>query len=192
MKELLTGIRKTVGNDYPLVVRLSRELKVEESYSEDDALYFIKQIEDVVDMVNISCGMDVYYDANVYAVPTIFEPHLLNADFAKRVKNETKVKVCLVGAVMTAQEGEKMISEGYADCLMYGRSLTADPYWPKKILEDREEDIAPCIRCMHCYHIATKHWNTQCSVNPRFRRDLRMALYQKEKTKKRHLGQIIS
>ena len=188
--EVLRAIRRCVGEDYPLIVRLSRKLMVKESYTEEDVLYFIRQLEGIVDMVNISCGMDVYYDANVYAVPTIFEPHLLNAAFAKRVKESCSIQVCLVGAVMTPEEGEAIIKDGYADAVMVGRSLLADPYWPKKVMQGQREDVVPCIRCMHCYHIATKHWNTQCSVNPLFRRELRFALQAENPFKQKKVAVI--
>ena len=188
--EILKAIRTVVGEDYPLIVRLSRELKVKETYTEDDMMFFIKSIENIVDMVNISCGMDEYYEANVFAVPTIFEPHLINANFAKRVKENAKVKVCLVGAIMIPEECEDMIERGVADAVMVGRTLLADPYWPKKILNNHREDVVPCIRCMHCYHIATKHWNTQCSVNPRFRRELRFSLEDNSKKMKKKIAVI--
>lgn len=186
-KEALEIIRKAVGPDYPIIVRLSRQLMVPETYPEEDMLYFIKEIEGLADMVNISCGMDVYHAANVHAVPTIFEPHNYNAAFAKKVKENTNLLVCLVGAVMNPEEANELIEKGYTDCCMFGRSLIADPYWPKKIMNGHEEDIVPCIRCMHCYHIATDHWNVQCSVNPRFRREDRMALTQPIKTTKKHV-----
>lgn len=181
-KEVLEEIRKEVGLDFPLILRISRHLIVHESYTEDDMLLFLKNIEHLIDMVNVSCGMDVYHEANVHAVPTIFQPQMYNAEFAKKLKQISDVLVCIDGAVMNAESGEKLIKDGYIDACMYGRSLIADPFWPQKILEGREKDIVPCIRCMHCYHIATDHWNVQCSVNPRFRRENRVPL-KLEKTK---------
>ena len=80
-----------------------------------------------------------------------------------------------------------MIAEGIADAVMCGRSLIADPYWPKKALEGRDADIVPCLRCMHCYHIATEHWNIQCSVNPRFRRESRVPLLPQPAAKRRRI-----
>ena len=41
--------------------------------------------------------------------------------------------------------------------------------------------VVPCIRCNNCYHIATEHFNTCCSVNPRIYRENRVPL-QLEKT----------
>lgn len=190
VKEALEEIRKRVGDGYPIILRISRQLKIKETYTEDDMLECLKYYEGLVDMINVSCGMDVYYEANVFAVPTIFEPHSFNKEFAKKLKETTNHKVCIVGAVMTPEEGEKLIAEGYTDCVMYGRSLIADPYWPKKIMEGKADDIVPCIRCMNCYHIATGHWNIQCSVNPRFRREDRMALTRPFETNKKNITVI--
>ena len=181
-KMVLSEIRKAVGKDFPIILRISRQLIVPETFSEDDMLYFLKSVEEYVDMVNVSCGMDVYHKGNVHAVPTIFEPHKYNLEFAKRVKEETNLLVCLVGAVMNPYEAEEIIAKGYVDCCMFGRSLIADPFWPRKAERGLEKDIVPCLRCMYCYHISTGHWNTQCSVNPRFRRENRVPL-QLEKTK---------
>ena len=175
-KEVLQAVRKAVGPDFPIILRVSRQLIVRETFSEDDMFCFLKSIEDIADMVNISCGMDVYHEGNVHAVPTIFEPHEYNKEFAKRVKEGTKLLVCPVGAIMNPWEGEELIRDGYADACMFGRSLIADPYWPRKAETGHEDDIVPCVRCMYCYHIATEHWNTQCSVNPRFRRENRVPL----------------
>ena len=176
LKEALMAVRQAVGPDYPIILRISRQLIVPETYSEEDMLQFLLSVEDLVDMANVSCGMDVVHAANVHAVPTIFEPHAYNQEFAKKLKMRSKLLVCLVGAVMNAKEAEALICDGAADCCMFGRSLIADPYWPKKALYGYDEDIVPCIRCMQCYHIASDHWNVQCSVNPRFRRENRLTL----------------
>lgn len=176
LKEALLAVRKAVGPAYPILLRISRQLIIPETFSEDDMFQFLLSVEDIIDMVNVSCGMDVYHEANVHAVPTIFEPHAYNKEFAKRLKEHSKLLVCLVGAVMNPAEANELIAQGYTDCCMFGRSLIADPYWPKKVIEGHEDDVVPCIRCMHCYHIATGHWNTQCSVNPRFRRENRLSM----------------
>jgi 2,4-dienoyl-CoA reductase-like NADH-dependent reductase (Old Yellow Enzyme family) len=102
--------------------------------------------------------------------PTAFEPHMYNLEFAEKVKKNCNVLVSLVGAVVSPDEMEDAIASGKVDAVMIGRQLIADPYFPKKALEGREEDIVPCLRCLYCYHIATEHANVVCSVNPRIRR----------------------
>ena len=175
-KEAVMKIREAVGPDFPLQLRVSRHLIIPESYDSEDMLFFIKSVEDYVDIVNVSCGMDCYYEGNVHMAPTAFEPHMYNMEFAKQVKENCKVLVSVVGAIMTPEEMEDIIASGKADAVMIGRQLIADPFFPRKILEGREEDIVPCLRCLYCYHIASEHNNVVCSVNPRFRRENRVPL----------------
>lgn len=181
-REALRAIREAVGKEYPIMMRVSRELKVPESFDPEDMLYFLKSVEDDVDIINVSCGMDCYggtidkYVANTYSHSTIFLPRMHNLDFAARVKKEVNALVCVVGGVSDPKEAEQAIAEGKTDAVMMGRQLIADPFWPRKAQNGKEDEIVPCLRCLNCYHISTEHTNTQCSVNPRFRRENRVPL----------------
>jgi 2,4-dienoyl-CoA reductase-like NADH-dependent reductase (Old Yellow Enzyme family)/thioredoxin reductase len=175
-REAVIKIREAIGPNFPLQLRISRHLIIPESFDSDDMLYFIKSVEDYVDIVNVSCGMDCYYEANPHSATSVFEPHMYNVEFAKKVKETCNVLVSVVGAIMTPEEMEEIIASGKADAVMIGRQLIADPFFPKKAQEGHPEDIVPCLRCLYCYHIATEHANVVCSVNPRFRRENRVPL----------------
>lgn len=182
-KEAAHAVRQAVGPNYPVMVRVSRSLWVPESYEEDDMIALLKAIADDIDMVNVSYSMDCYggtidkYDANVHMSTINFEPHGTNVAFSARVKREIpNLLVCPIGAIMTPEEAEEIIASGKADAVMLGRAMVADPFWVRKAMEDRPEDIVPCLRCGQCYHISTEHYNTVCSVNPRFRRENRVPL----------------
>lgn len=168
---LIRTVREAVGKDMVIMLRVAMHLGIQDSYMMDDIMWMLKQVENEIDIINTTVGMDEYHEANVVMSSTIFEPHMNTIDFARRLKEETSYKVCLGGGVMTPEETEKVIAEGDADFVMFGRSIVADPYWPKKLMERREEDVVPCIRCNQCYHIATNHFNIACSVNPRYRRE---------------------
>lgn len=168
---LVNRVREAVGDNVVIMLRLSVELGIEGSYTFDETLQMLKKIEGKIDIANTFLGMDEYHESNVIGCPLIFEPHLNVLEYAKRIKQEINMLVCLGGGVMTPEETEKVIAEGDADFVMLGRSLIADPYWPKKLMEGREDDIVPCIRCNQCYHIASQHVNVACSVNPRYRRE---------------------
>ena len=186
-KEAIIRIREAVGPNFPLQMRVSRHLIIPESFDSEDMLYFIQEVEDYVDFVNVSAGMDCYYEANVHSAPSVFEPHMYNVEFAARIKATCKVPVSVVGAIMTVEEMEDIIASGKADAVMIGRQLVADPYFPKKAMESREEDIVPCLRCLYCYHIASEHSNVVCSVNPRFRRENRVPLKLAKVAKPKHV-----
>ena len=124
-----------------------------------------------------------YYESNVHAQTSVFEPMDYNLAWSKRVKEATGKPVYInCGITGSPDVPEKWIAEGYVDGISMCRQLTADPFWPKKAEEGRDEDIVPCLRCNYCYHISTDHWDCECSVNPRFRRENRVPL-EMEKTK---------
>ena len=192
-QEVLKTVRDAVGNQCPILMRISRDLKVKESFHEDEMLAFIKSVENIVDIVNVSCGMDCYggiiekYTANTYSHSTIFLPRMYNMEFASRVKKNCNVLVCTVGGISDPKAANEAIERGDCDLVMIGRQLVADPFWPIKAQKGLDEDIAPCLRCLNCYHISTKHANTQCSVNPRFRREDRVPLRISETSDVKHV-----
>ncbi len=180
--EMVTEIRKAVGKDYPLQIQVSKSLNCPETYKQEDILYFLKKIENEIDMVNITNGMDTYggtynnYIPNVHSVTTGLFPHLYGIDFAEKVKKAISKPVSLVGAVSDPKEADDAIKDGKLDAVQIGRQLVADPFMPKKARENRDEDIVPCIRCLNCFCYTTEHNNVVCSVNPRFKRENRVPL----------------
>ena len=175
--ELVRAVRKALGPKYPLGIRVSAQLEIEGSYPFEEMLEWIRSISDQVDFINVSRGMDVWYEANVKSIPTIFEPHMINRSYSRAIKEACPdLIVCPVGSINTIEEAEAIIASGDADCVMLGRALNADPYLPRKAMEGKAEDITPCLRCSYCYHAATQHNGTMCSVNPRFDRENRVPL----------------
>ncbi len=167
---ILEAVRKAVGPDFPIDMRISSVEHVEGSIEFEDTLAFIKMAERYIDSVQISCGLDMgfNYEGNVTMSTTIFEPHYINVDYAARVKKEVSIPVYAVGGISDPDEAEELLASGKIDMVAVGRQFVADPDWPNKLLEGRREDIRPCIRCLYCYHIATEHRNMGCSVNPEY------------------------
>ncbi len=167
-KMILERVRKAVGPDFPIDMRISAIEWMEGGIEFEDVLTFIKMVEHLIDTVQISCGLDLEHEANVHMATTNFSEHMPNAKYAKIVKENVKIPVSVIGAIMNPEEAEKLIADGIVDLVALGRPLAADPEWPKKAREGRPEDIVPCIRCLQCYHISTNRRNVGCSVNPRY------------------------
>lgn len=165
---ILETVRKAVGNNYPIDMRISAYEWIEDSISFEDVLYFLKRAQKYVDTVQVSSGIDKIFEANVHCITTNLEEAMPNLKYAKRIKEELDIPVSMVSAILTPKMADEIIAKGYVDMVAFGRSLLADPYWPKKAMLGHPEDIVPCLRCSNCYHIATDHWNVGCSVNPRF------------------------
>lgn len=45
----------------------------------------------------------------------------------------------------------EVLRYGRADLVAVGRGLIADPEWPRKVREGREEEIVRCVRCDECH-----------------------------------------
>ena len=56
---------------------------------------------------------------------------------------------------MTPQEGASAVKENKIDAVGFARQFLTDPAWVTKLMEDREEDIKPCICCHNaCFNMA--------------------------------------
>jgi NADPH-dependent 2,4-dienoyl-CoA reductase/sulfur reductase-like enzyme len=66
---------------------------------------------------------------------------------AEAVKKEVKIPVIASGSINLPELAESILADGKGDFIGLGRPLWADPQWPLKAMEDRPEDIRPCIRC---------------------------------------------
>lgn len=177
---IVDRVRKAVGPDYMLDMRISGDEHMEGGMKIDEVAAFIKSIEDKIDMVHISCGVEVSNDTKIYMSPTAYAPHKINVELAKVVKQQVKIPVAVVGGIMTPEEAEEILGQGCADAIVVGRQLIADPWWVKKAWEGRSEDITPCIRCMNCYNPYQYRTEEEkrshvgmnsvpcCSVNPRY------------------------
>ena len=165
---ILAAVREAVGPRYPIDMRVSANQWVEGGSEFEDVLDFLREAQRYVDMVQVSCGIDINTVANVHTVTTNLEDETPNLGYARRVKGELDIPVAVVGAFDTPQLADDAIARGDVDLVAFGRSLIADPNWPNKARDGRVDDIAPCLRCSNCYHISSDHWNVGCSVNPRF------------------------
>lgn len=165
---ILREIREAVGPQYPIKMRISATEWMPGGIEFQDVLTFLKQAQKYIDLVQVSCGLDIEHEANVYMATTNFSEHMPNVKYAKVIKQNLDILVSVVGAIMNPDQAEKLIADGIVDMIALGRPLAADPDWPIKALEGRSEDIVPCIRCLQCYHISTNRRNVGCSVNPRY------------------------
>lgn len=167
-KKILETVRNAVGKSFPIDMRISAYEWVPGSIEFGEVKEFIKIVEPYIDTVQISAGLDINHEGNVHMATTNFEEHMPNVKWASEVKKAVNIPVSVVGAVLSPKEADDLISSGKVDMVAFGRAFLADPDWPKKAMNDKEEDIVPCLRCLQCYHIATNRRNVGCSVNPRY------------------------
>ena len=177
---IVDKVREAVGPDFMLDMRISGDEHLPGGMQVEEVAAFIKSIESKIDMVHVSCGVEVNIETKTYMSSTAYMPHMINIGLSKKIKDTVNIPVAVVGGIMTPEEAEEILEKGYADAVVIGRQLIADPWWVKKAWEGRSEDITPCIRCMNCYNPYQYHTKEElashigmntvpcCSVNPRY------------------------
>lgn len=146
--ETIEKMREAVGDDYPILVRLSSTQMVGDRgvTLDDTCKIIVPALEKAgVDCFDISQG-DILRANEGILIP-MYYPQGCFMDFTAEVKKATKLPVIGVGRIVDIDMANRFIEEGKADLIFMGRQLTADPDTPKKYLEGRADEIRTCMGC---------------------------------------------
>ena len=149
MVEIIQGIRKVVGPDYPIVMRLCGEELLDDrgGNTPEESLIAIKTAEEAgMDILSVTAG----WQESAVSVITRDVPMGSWLYIAERMKKNLKVPVSMAYRLFLPEYAEKAIAEGNLDFWESCRGMIADPALPNKIAEDRQEDIIPCMACNIC------------------------------------------
>ena len=171
---ILKGIKKECGEDFPVSVRLT----VDEFYDLlgyenrgiqlPEGVQMAKKVEEAgADLINVSCG--TYETLNTLIEPMSFQPGW-RTYLAKAVKEAVSVPVAGVGVIRTPDQAEALLESGNQDFITLGRPMLADPHWVEKAAAGRPQDIQRCISCVTCFETdegnALKGEPCECAMNP--------------------------
>lgn len=180
---IVESVRNAVGKDFTIDMRIGACEYVDGGLEVNDVVQFVKRIEDKIDMVHVSSGLDKFVAQTTYIESPSVYPHGINVAFAEKMKQEVNIPVIVVGGITMPDEAERIIAEGKADAIALGRALIADPDWAKKAGSGHPDDIRPCLRCCSCYGVATDNIGQGCAVNPESGRALRLKAEHSDHTK---------
>ncbi len=189
--EIVKAIKAECGDDFPVSLRYSVESKMKgfcegampgEDYVEvgrnmAESEKAAKYLQDAgYDMLNADNGT---YDSWYWAHPPMYMPQNCNLEDVAHIKKFVDIPVVCAGR-MEPDVGAAAVADGKIDAVGVARQFLVDPEWITKMLDDRLEDIKPCI-CCHagCFNFSSSkgHANTQdltdtmglarCALNPK-------------------------
>ena len=179
---VIQKVRAAVGPKFPIEYRIGPEL-IDGGLTIQEVVQFCRMIEDRVDLIHVSAGLDTDPNFAVKTHPTMFLPHMPNVQYAAAVKAAvTKCPVVAVGSITTPEEAEEVLASGKADAVAMVRSLIADPYLPQKAREGKASCIRPCLRCLDCLTGMQTKTRFACAVNPRTGHEFRLDATEKPAT----------
>lgn len=172
--EMIQACREAVGQDVALIYRGSVDEGVPGGLTIDDWL----DIAPVLVEAGIDC-IDVYpgiFESVVFATLPLYMPEGHYVPYAEKIKSVVDVPVMVVGKLMNQRLAERVIEDGKADLVSYTRPMFADPHFPRKVMEDRYDDIRKCICCDRCVGDGFSGRMAECVINARFQRERPFAI----------------
>ena len=167
---VLQAVREAVGPFFPIEFRMSGEELVPEGYTLEDGVKIAQQIEPYVDIIHVSAG--TYQRTFGRTHPSMFTEHGVNVYMAAEIKKHVKKPVATIGGLNDPAQLEEIIASGKADIIYMARALLADPFLPRKVVENRDEEIVRCLRCFTCMAERAATSTRRCTVNPLIGREM--------------------
>ncbi len=172
--EVVRRSRELVGDDFPIVYRISLLDLVEGGQTWDEVVELAHALETAgVTMLNTGIG---WHEARV---PTIITqvPQGAWRSATARLKAEVSVPVCASNRINSPEMAESILSTGEADFVSMARPLLADAFFVQKAMEDRADEINTCIACNQaCLDHVFQNKKASCLVNPRACRETTLVL----------------
>lgn len=188
-REIISEIRNRCGQDFIIGIRINgqefghpRAMTIAEGV--EAAQWMEKGGVDYISVTGYGYGpIPMQYVPDYWAYPQPdpdMEPFKSNfktgllVPAAAAIKKAVSVPVFVAGR-LDENIGEKILEEGKADAVLFGRALWADHELPNKITENRLSDIVHCTRCATCED-PQDGAPRRCRVNPAFGRERELTI----------------
>lgn len=169
-KEVLQSVREAVGPGFPIEFRMSGSELFEGGYDLEEGVRIAQKLESYIDLLHVSAG--TYQRGFGDTHPSMFKNHGCNVYLAAEIKKHVSIPVATIGALNDPKQMEEIIASGKADVVYMARALLADPFLPRKIMENRDDEIVKCLRCFTCMAERAATSTRRCTVNPLIGREI--------------------
>lgn len=147
LEQVAGAIRDTVGDDYPVFVKLGAIDFCRDGLTEDDGIEIIRHLSEMgLDAVEISGGIGPGNtrkgidrpDKEAYFLP-----------IARKTRYVTDLPIILVGGMRSREVMDRVLDEGSADVISLCRPLIREPDLPNRLRGGQKG--ATCVSCSQCW-----------------------------------------
>ncbi len=126
--EVISAVRKAVGPDFPVGLKLNATDQLEGGFEEAQSLEVIAALDQMtLDLIDISGGT-YFPGATSSSDRSGSGPYFL--EFSGRAREKTSIPLMVTGGFKTFAQAESAIAEGKADLIGLARSLVLEPELP--------------------------------------------------------------
>ncbi len=172
--EVLAAMRREVGADFPITLRISGYERTPGGRTIDDSARIAPRlVEAGVDAFHVSGGVIDRLTTMIITGSEWGEGH--NLAGARAVRNVVDVPVIAVGRIHDIAAAEAVVARGDADLVAMGRPLLADPELPNKARSGVSGRIRSCISCENCVD-SMERSTMNCAVNAQCGREAELVV----------------
>lgn len=171
--EVIAEVRKQVGEDFPIIVRMSATDAEPDGQSLVEGMYIARQFERAgVSLIHLSNGsLDIPWKTTAPSgIPQAF-----NMDLAGRIRSKIHIPLGVVGRINEPWVADMVLEQKEADVVYIGRAFICDPEFPNKAFAGKENQIRPCIGCLRCLASVNGDGSICCTMNPQAGRELHLS-----------------
>ncbi len=169
INEVVADLRDAVGDTMAITLRVSLDETIGDlGFSNAEVRDFIALNHDLPDLWDLAHG--AWEDCSA---TSRFKEEAAQEDLVRGIRELTDKPVVGVGRFTSPDVMARMIRSGTLDFIGCARPSIADPFLPKKIEEERVEDIRECIGCNICITGDMTMSISRCTQNPTFMEEWR-------------------
>lgn len=199
--EIIAAIKARTGKDFPVGIRVNgAEYGIKSGLTIPEIQTIAQLLQQAgADFIHVSAyGFGVHYN-RIVNPEQIFYPEApkplgegldgsrkgagLLTLLAAGIKKTVSIPVITVGRLDPVL-AEKVLREGRADFVALGRCLIADPEAARKVMDGREDDIAPCTACLSCIGNYFSGKPVACRINAALGKEREYIIKPAAKTRK--------
>lgn len=168
LEEICLSVRREVGDDYPLTIKLSASDNLEGGLGLEDAVWMAQRLEDLgVNAVEVSAGTA----GSGEGVPVRkgisgAGKEAYNAPFARIIKEKVGIPVILVGGLRTFAVIDDLLKDGVADMFSMARPFIREPGLIN-IWKENTGHRATCVSCNKCFRPGMREGGIYCVIDRR-------------------------
>ncbi len=135
LTEIVNVVRKTIGYNLPLFVRISAVEWTDDGWKLEDSVKLANILKELsVDLIDCSSGGNSR-EQKITAGPMYQTP------FAAEIKKQAGILTGAVGMITTSSEAEDILEQQKADLVIMAREMLREPYFALKAAKELDDNI---------------------------------------------------
>jgi 2,4-dienoyl-CoA reductase-like NADH-dependent reductase (Old Yellow Enzyme family) len=166
--EALAEIRKQVGDDFIVGIRMSGDESTPGGLTQADCIAIMKRLAatGMLDFINVIKGWIATDEALSHVIPNMGTPAGPHLPLIAKIREEIDLPLFHAARIADVATARHAIRDGILDMVGMTRALMADPHLVKKIERGEENQIRPCVGMGYCIDRIYVGREALCIHNP--------------------------